>query len=263
MSEAGRPTLYPTGLIDLLKPRMSPKLVRYIAEADAGEFNYPAQRDAINRILNSERIPLPLEWEPCESLCLIKWSEPDRNTDAGQLSVRERHLARLFCCACLLAAYPQDQCHESEPSEALPRLIESTIAAEPAWLDQAHELVTWLKEYCEHAEPLLEEHETDANLCRIGLIIISTAISVYPDEAEIIRAIEEIFERKVDSFLRSEGAWTWLLEGGYFAQSIHIWKSLAERHLMHPPSDWPNNVSNACRRLGKAIIRDSPDPHGQ
>lgn len=263
MSGSGVPLPYPTGLIDLLKPRISPKLVRYIAESDAGEYNYPAQRDAINKILTSERIPLPLEWEPCESLCLIKWSDPDRDTDAHELSVREQHLSRLFCCACLLAAHPQDRCHESEPSDVLPRLIESTIAVEPAWLGQTRELVAWLKQYCEFADPLLEEHETDSTLCRIGLVIISTAIAGYPDEAEIVRAIDEIFERKVDSFLRSKEKWTWLLEGGDFALSIHTWKSLAERHLMHPPSDWPDKALDACRRLGKAIIRDSPDPHGE
>lgn len=241
---------------------MSPKLVRYIAEADAGEFNYPAQRDAINKILNSERIPLPLEWEPCESLCLIKWSEPDRDTDAGQLSVRERHLARLFCCACLLAAYPQDRCHESEPSEALPRMIESTIALELAWLDQARELLAWFRDFCERADPLLEEHKTDANLCRIGLVITAAAIAGETDEDEIVRSVNEIFERKVDSFLRSEQMWTWLLEGSEFTQSIPIWKSLAERHLLNPPPGWPDKASDACRRLGEAIVRDAPDPDG-
>jgi hypothetical protein len=262
VSGSGIPAPYPTGLIDLLKPRISPKLVRYIAEADAGEFNYRAQRDAINKILKSERIPLPLEWEPCESFSLIKWSEPDRNTDFIELSVREQHLARLFCCACLLAAYPQMRCHESEPSDNLPRLIESMIAVEPGWLRETREFVAWLKEHCDRADPRLEEHFTDANFCRIGLVIITTAIAGEPDDAEIVSSVNEIFDRKADSFLRSEQAWTWLFESSYFTQSAHIWSSLAERSLLHPPAGWTQEASDACRRLGEAVRRGSSDPNG-
>lgn len=241
---------------------MSPKLVRYIATADAGELNYPAQRDAINAILQSERIPLPLEWEPCESFSLIRWSEPDRESDVVGLTIREQHLARLFCCACLLAAYPQMRCHESEPSEILPRLIESVIAIEPGWLDETRAFVAWLKEYCEGADPQMDEHFTDANLCRIGLVIIATATTGKAGDAEIVVSVNEIFERKVDSFLRSENGWTWLFEGSYFTQSAHIWSSLAERYLLHPPAGWTKEASDACRRLGEAVRRGSSDPEG-
>lgn len=256
MIEPGAPDPYPTGLLDLLKPRMSPKLVRYIAESDDGLHNYPKQRDAIISILRSDRISLPLEWEPREALSLVKWSEPNQEPmGSDKLAFRELHTARLFCCACLLAAYPQDMCHESEPSDLLPRLIESVIAVEGSWLVELHAFVAWAKGHCDRADPLWHEHETDATLCRMALVIIAAAGS-RPDQAEFVSAVDEIFARKRESFSRGDERWTWLLEGSYFDQSAHIWKSLADRYLLKPPADWSESARSAAVRLGESIIRD-------
>lgn len=260
MSGSGVPVPYPTGLINLLKPWISPKLVRYIAEADAGEFNYPAQRDAINRILRSDRIPLPLEWEPAEAFCMIKWSLPGQNPDVKHLGLREQHVARIFCCACLLAAYPARQRHESEPSQVLPPLIESTIVAEPSWLGVLRDLIEWAMDYCDHADPSDSEHFTDATHCRMSLVIIDVASKKLPDPSVFIQSVEAIFERKRRSFAADSDGWSWLVEGGYFGSGVPIWKSLAKKYLLNPPEGWPDRVSGASKRLGEAIIHDGLHP---
>jgi len=260
LSELGDPTPYPTGLFDLLKPRISPKLVRYIAESDAGEINYKAQRDAINKIIESDRIPLPLESEPAEAFSMIMWSVPGHNPDAKHLGLREQHVARMFCCACLLAAYPARQRHESEPSLVLPPLIESTIAAEPGWLGVLRDLIEWARDYCDQADPSYSEHFTDATHCRMSLVIIDAASNNLPDPPMFVRSVEEIFDRKRHSFAADSDGWSWLLEGSYFDSGVPIWKSLAKKYLLHPPADWPDHASDASKRLGEAMIRDGTDP---
>lgn len=257
MSDPGAAAPYPTGLIDLLKPRVSPKLVRYISESDAGELNYPAQRDAINRILTSDRIPLPLRWEPREAFSLVKWIDPVRpEPDQAGMSVRERHIARAFCCACLLAARFDDQDLDTEPSDLLPRLIESVVAIDRSWLEELRSLVAWAKDSCDHARPYPQEYESDATLCRMALVLIATASNAQMESGVIGRMVDEIFERKRRSFTRCEDQWTWLLEGNNFEQSVHVWKSLAERLLLTPPACWADGDRAAVVRLGRAMICD-------
>lgn len=263
MSGSGVPVPYPTGLIDLLKPRISPKLVRYIAEADAGEFNYPAQRDAINKILRSDRIPLPLMWEPREAFALIKWVEPAGPDQAHKgFSAREMHIARAFCCACLLAARFDDQDIDTEPSDLLPRLIESVAAIDTSWLKDLRELVEWASYSCDRAQPYPQDFESDATLCRTSLVVIDAAADAHVKNDTVCQLVDEIFERKHRSFARREDQWNWLLEGNCFDQSVHLWKSLSDRYLVKPPAHWEDSDKAAAVRLGQAIIRDGDQPDG-
>jgi hypothetical protein len=258
VSELGAPTPYPTGLFDLLRPQMSPKLIEYIALTN---FLKPA---VIKTLVQSERIPAPLRKQTTEALSLVKWEEPERQQGDNPMgmTLRELHISRLFCCACLLAAYPGQRSTDCEPSNVLPRLIESTVAVEPAWLDRSADLIAWLRDHCDQADPAWEEHDIDATLCRTALVIINAAADSAVEQVKLVEAVEEIFARKRRSFTRGDEQWTWLLEGGCFNQSVHIWKSLAERYLLNPQRNWSNEVSAACSRLGEAIIRDGTDPGG-
>ncbi|MCC5822107.1 MAG: hypothetical protein LAT64_13280 [Phycisphaerales bacterium] len=247
---------YPTGLIDLIKPRMTPKLVRYIADADF------LKSRVIEHLVQSPRIISPLDDRVIEALSLVKWDDPeDRSGDnPKKFTTRELHISRLFCCACLLSAYSESKGHESEPSEVLPRLIESTIAVEQAWLGELKDLIVWARDWCDQADPTWHEHETDATLCRMALMIIAAASKDRVDQVDFARAVDEIFERKQRSFARRIDRWTWILEDGFFRQSVHLWKSLADRYLLTPPNDWTEEAKAAARRLGNAMIRDESTP---
>jgi tetratricopeptide (TPR) repeat protein len=97
-------------LLEWLRPQMTEARISAIADADGG-FDRDDHLVALRGIVDSGRIPVPLEWEPREVLSLSQWAE----------GLDVDHVQRAFCgtVLCLAKLGPDPRGYEG---------IESTLA---------------------------------------------------------------------------------------------------------------------------------------
>lgn len=243
----------PTGLLDGVRRRISPRIVRAIASSDVC---VDANKVAIQIILRPGPFPSPIGLAPGEAFSITRWWEPETHGEheIGVLSLREGHLARLFACTCLLMDFPLRTSEWAKPVDLLPRLIESTMAVEHEWLAELDELIAWVQSACDRFGNGPYSNEFDASThCLLARILIAVARGDPASPGSFCGAVEELCRRKRASRNESEQIASWMTE---YSLSEHIWKRLGVTILTKPPTGWNDIDVTAVRKLEACIRLD-------
>jgi len=135
---------YPTELIDRLKPKITPRIVKEIVKSDHGSDD-PGHKSAIRLILSEDRVPRPIGWEPGEPFSLCQWWEEAAHEqhELRGLSPKQAHVARALSCACLLT---DTSYGAGEPFDPMIRLVDSVIRIDTSLIRPCFDMLCWLQE---------------------------------------------------------------------------------------------------------------------
>lgn len=266
MSEYRIKHKYPAGFFEALKEHLNEKILDDIAHADSG-LGAAENRKIIDNILETNTVPYPLLFNPNEAIQLTMWWSPNWDTAQGISSVqlRTEHIARAFCCACLLTNTPSEYC--IEPVDILPRLFQSVIEIDTALLPHTREMVLCAR--LNHADKTDEDMILDEMLCRLAIILIDaysdstdfpngdlaqrcqqiiTDEQNYRDTEEVKHLIHKY---PFDNYKN----WNqWLLGMSFFVQSVDVWIELTNKILLEPRVSLSDADRVGCRELAKNIL---------
>lgn len=258
---------YPTRLLEALKEHLSEKILDHIAQADAG-LGALENRKNIDDILETNTVPYPLQFNPKEAFMMTMWWRPDRGVAQSISSVQrqEEHLARAFCCACLLTNTPSE--YGIEPADVLPRLIQSIIEIDTALLSHTREMVMCSTQ--NHSDESDSDMRFDNMLCRLALILIDAhGVSPLRADGELnarckqliqdelaYRDNEEVCSLINEYSLSNYPNWDqWLLGMTFFDQSLDDWKEISENILLNLRNDLTETDRLGCIELAENILK--------
>jgi|GEM_PF-5110543 len=250
---------YPTGLIDQLKRRVTPRIIRYIARSDYGA-EAPEHKAAIRRIIDEPRIPRPMQWEPGEPFRLTRWWDPENHKqhEIRPLSMHEAHIARAFSSACLIAG--GDDSIECVYNSLL-GLIESLYEISPELLGPFDELIRWAIHINTPAgSPLHFEDYDETVPCRCALLMSACMRGEMPDDfISIVQAVHRSGELYNKAWqpdappLDPTEPW---IGRSVLSSAVNLpsWIKLARRWLLDPPKHWDAPAREACIEIGNLMI---------
>ena len=248
---------YPTGLIDRLKKYVDHQIIKAIAESDYGPPG-TEHKAAIERILDEERVPRPIQWEPGEPFELCKWWDQanHKEHEIRGLNPGKANIARAFCCACLLT-YPEYG--TGEPFDAMIRLVDSVIRLDIALALPYFDMLSWIQQCREGKVDQDSKYETmAAELCKC---LLASANPNCPTDLSV--AIPNLIqsERSYRDEIEAEHlAWNytpenyrdwdqWLIGMSHFDQSWDICFDLVRQLLSNPKSTLSASEKNPAKNL--------------
>lgn len=253
---------YPTELINRLKKYVDHHIVKAIAQSDYG-YDAPKHKAAIQRILDEERVPRPIQWEPGEPFSLCKWWDhtTHKEHEISGLNPAKANIARAFCCACLLT-YPEYG--TGEPFDAMIRLVDSVSRLDAALAPPYFEMLCWIQQCREGKTDEDSRYETMAAefckcllksinpACPIDLSVIIPKLiqseQIYRDELEVEALI---FERSHAGYRN----WNqWLIGLSNFDQSWDICFELVRKLLKTPNPILEDAEKKACVSLADLVL---------
>ncbi|MBO6512891.1 MAG: hypothetical protein JJ974_02850 [Phycisphaerales bacterium] len=253
---------YPTELIDQLKRYVDHHIVKAIAQSDYG-YDAPEHKAAIQRILDEERVPRPIQWEPGEPFSLCKWWDHrnHKEHEISGLNPGKANIARAFCCACLLT-YPEYG--SGEPFDAMIRLVDSVIRLDITLALPCFDMLSWIQQCREGKEDEDSKYETmTAELCKCLLkaanldcpVDLSVAIPKLIRSEREFRDEEEADDLIWDHSNENYRDWNqWLIGMSYFDQSWDICFDLVRQLFLNPKSTLSAAEQESCKELATIIL---------
>ena len=251
---------YPTGLIDQLKPLMTPKIIKEIALSDFG-FVSRGYRAIFQEFIDQRRIPRPMRGDPREAFNITRWWSPEfhQEHEIRRLSLKEAHIARAFSCTCLLCTIDEER---EEPEDIIPQLIESSYEINPQILQDAIELIQWaeaIKNPPSNAPDRIVHDYIVMTEC--AKLIVASMLNELEHEAfHNVQTILESGPRVVvggtpNSFqyLKPTGNWIFA-EVLKHCTARETWTALAHRWLLQPPKNWDAQNRDAVTEVAKLML---------
>jgi len=115
----------PDRLLDHLRAQVDDEMLREMAMLDCGSYNEAPQFAALKQLRDTGLIPVPLLWEPKESLQLTTYLEPGTDGDPSAAVVRHEHQIRAFACSAILRAHVEPENRFIDIAGILARLVSS------------------------------------------------------------------------------------------------------------------------------------------
>lgn len=206
-----------------LKTQISDADLRRIAESDYG-FGTDDHYQALRSIVDNNRVPEVMRWEPGETLCLTRWSDyRDASDDCF-----EQPLVVLFCCIVLLAAMPSDG--ESGHVEGA---AENLIIALDIVCLQGEQWLSWYAEFLAELLPRLSLEITDgedylfAHLAHYLTLVQLNSEATNKALDALVAAEQTIHDWEREQGLMPEKH-TDILGYMIFNQRIRLWKQYLE-----------------------------------
>lgn len=131
-------------LLHLLRAQVDDSMLEEIAAADCAQ-DTEKHLAALRPIHETGRVALPLEWEPKEVLCLVRWSEPDDpDWKPGGYGPRG-HMMRAFACCVLLraAGEPGQDGYFDGENQTLAQLLSSVLTFGRAEHEAMVRFIAW------------------------------------------------------------------------------------------------------------------------
>lgn len=119
------------GLFHAVRAQTDDSMLKVVAECDYG-MDADKHFTELKKIRDGLGWDEPMEWEPNEVLQLYRWSDaPDESRPnkrhEGELTGREFHIARAFCCCALLRVADHNENRSVFSNDSLAPLIDSCL----------------------------------------------------------------------------------------------------------------------------------------
>lgn len=168
----------PGALLDWLRPRLTPEIMKSIAAADYG-FGYDDNLAALGDIRETGLLPIPLDSRLHEVCALCRWADGERVD----------HVERAFACAMLCLDYVSHSGFTDDLVSTLPQLVESCVELGEAPTRALVGLLVWL---IEREEP--EEDPDDEGsyvLAELHALLLAAA-SLEPDDPRLVELARSV-----------------------------------------------------------------------
>lgn len=252
---------YPTELIDRLKRYVDHQIIKAIAESDFGPPG-TEHKVAIKRILDEERVPRPIQWEPGEPFELCKWWDHanHKEHEINGLNPGKANIARAFCCACLLT-YPEYG--TGEPIDAMVRLVDSVIRLDIELVLPCFDMFCWIQQCTKNEVDEDSKFETmTAELCKC---LLKSANPKCPMDLSL--SVPKLIQSERayrDGMEALNAGWScknnyrdwdqWLIGMSFFDQSWDICFELVRKLLKTPNPKLKDTEKKACVSLADLIL---------
>ncbi len=214
----------PAGLLDWLRPMLTPKAMRDMASSDWGS-EMEKHVAVLEDIRTTGLIPQPLAWHPREVLELTRWNDREK-TD---------HVARAFACTVLLidAVGPTDRDgHEQTMAVLIQSCLELGAEAMTCAMGLLVTVAEGFEAYC-----------PESLFAQLGLLMAAAARDPrdprLPALAERLIAAERA---QHEEFGYRGSEWGWLLGRTNFDQRHKLWRRLSTQLLAEPATADPSLV---------------------